>query len=80
MKSPVSRIVPKNVTRASLGFLNIHSVAKFQKIDGGTIKKTSGKNEKFEQSHSAEKKGKCHSVEKSGKGDPSVLKWLFISC
>ena len=31
-----------------------------------------GKNEKFGQSHSAEKK--------EGKGDPSALEWLFISC
>ena len=42
-------------------FLNIHSVAKYQKIDGGPFgatKKISEKNEKFEQSHSAEKWGK----------------------
>ena len=44
-----------------LGFLNIHSVAKYQKIDGGTlgvIKKISEKIEKFQQSHSAEKRRK----------------------
>ena len=45
----------------------------------GAIKKI-GKNEKFEQSHSAEKRGKSHSVEKFGNGDPSALEWLFISC
>ena len=35
-------------------FLNIHSVAKYQKLIGGTIKKNSEKN----QSHSAEKRRK----------------------
>ena len=61
--SLVSRIVPKNVKGGTLwDFLNIHSVAKYQKLMGGTIKK-SEKN----QSHSAEKKrGKSHSFEKSG--------------
>ena len=39
-KFPVSRIVPKNVKEATLwDFLNIHSVAKYQKLMGGTIKK-----------------------------------------
>ena len=33
---------------------------------GGTIKNISEKNEKLEQSHSAEKRGKSHIVEKSG--------------
>ena len=57
---PVSRIVPKNVKGGTLwDFLNIDSVAKYQKLmGGGTIKKISEKNEKCEQSHSAEKKGK----------------------
>ena len=47
--------MPKNVKGGILwDFLNIHSVTKYQKIDGGSNKKI-GKNEKFEQSHSAEK-------------------------
>ena len=39
---------------------NIHFNAKYQKIDAGPFgaKKNSEKNEKFEQSHSAEKSGK----------------------
>ena len=56
-----SRIVPKNVKGGTLwDFLKIHSVAKYQKIDGGSFGaiKKSEKNEKFEQSHSAEKRGK----------------------
>ena len=63
LKFPVSRIVPKNVKGGTLwDFLNIHSVAKYQKLMGGTIKKTS---EKI--SLTVPKKGgKCHSVEKSG--------------
>ena len=40
LKFPVSRIVPKNVKGGTLwDFLNIHSVAKYQKLMGGTIKK-----------------------------------------
>ena len=40
LKFPVSRIVPKNVKGGTLwDFLNIHSVAKYQKVMGGTIKK-----------------------------------------
>ena len=55
--------MPKNVKGRTLwDFLNIHSVAKYQKLMGGTIKKNSEKN----QSHSVEKRGKSHSVEKSG--------------
>ena len=54
-------------------FLNIHSVAKYQKKNyGGTLwsnKNIFEKNEKFEQSHSAQKRKKSHSVEKSGKRD-----------
>ena len=38
LKFPVSRIVPKNVKGGPFGvFLNIHSVAKYKKIDGGTL-------------------------------------------
>ena len=51
--------------------MNIHSVAKYQKLMGGTIKKISEKN----QSHSAEKRRK---VSVSKKVDPSALEWLFI--
>ena len=52
LKFPVSRIVPKNVKGGTLwDFLNIHSVAKYQKLMGET-KKISEKN----QSHSAEKR------------------------
>ena len=55
--------MPKNVKGGTLwDFLIIHSVAKCQKL----IIKKYGKNEKFEQSHSAEKRVKSHSVEKSG--------------
>ena len=74
LKFPVSRIVPKNVKGWMLwDFLNIHSVATYQKLMGGTIKKIS---EKI--SLTVPKKGgKSHSVEKSG---PSALEWLFISC
>ena len=35
LKSPVSHIAPKNVKGTLSAFLNIHSVAKYQKIDGG---------------------------------------------
>ena len=36
LKFPVSRIVPKNVKEGNLwDFLNIHSVAKYQKLMGG---------------------------------------------
>ena len=55
--------MPKNIKGGTLwNFLNIHPVAKYQKLMGGTIKKISEKN----QSHSAEKGGKSHIVEKSG--------------
>ena len=55
LKFPVSRIVPKNVKGGMLwDFLNIHSVAKYQKLMEGTIKENSEKN----QSHSAEKRRK----------------------
>ena len=40
MKFPVRHIVPKNVKEGTRwDFLNIHSVAKYQKLMGGTIKK-----------------------------------------
>ena len=50
LKSPVSRIVPKNVKWGT--FLNIHSVAKYQKIEGGPF----GDIKKFakKKSHKAE--------------------------
>ena len=53
-------------------FLNIHSVAKYQKIDGGTLwsNTKNRKNEKFEQSNSAEKRGKSRIVPKNVKGGP----------
>ena len=36
LKSPVCRIVPENLKEGTLwDFLNIHSVAKYQKIEGG---------------------------------------------
>ena len=55
--------MPKNRKRGTLwDFLSIHSVAKYQKLIGGTIKKYRKKN-----SSSVPKKGgKSHSVEKSG--------------
>ena len=55
----------------SLDFLNIHSVGKYQKIDGGTL--WSNKKMRNLKSHSAEKRGKSHSVEKRGKG--TLLLW-----
>ena len=62
LEFPVSRIVSKNVKGGTLwDFLNIHSVAKYQKLMGGTIKKI---REKI--SLTVPKKGgKSHSVEKS---------------
>ena len=67
MKSPVSRIVPKNVEGGTVwDFLNIHSVAKYPKIDEGTLwsnKKISEKNEKFEKSQ-CRKKGESLEVSK----------------
>ena len=62
MKFPVSRIVPKNVKGGTLwDFLNIHSVAKYQKLMGGTIKKIRKKSvsqcRKKEESLSVEKRG-----------------------
>ena len=73
LKFPVSRIVPKNVKRGTLwDFLNIHSVVKYQKLMGGTIKKVS---EKI--GLSAEKRRK---VSVSKKVDPSALEWLLNSC
>ena len=55
--------MPKNVKGGTLwDFLNIHSVAKYQKLIGGTIKKIRKKI-----SLTVPKKGgKSHSVEKSG--------------
>ena len=81
LKSPVSRIVPKNVKGGTLwNFLNIHSVAKYQKTDGGSNKKISEKNEKFRKKMRNLKKlivpkkgGKSHSVKKSGRG--TLLLW-----
>ena len=63
MKFPVSRIVPKNVKGGTLwDFLNIHSVAKYQKLMGGTIKK----NRKKISLTVPKKGGKSHGVEESG--------------
>ena len=54
--------MPKNVKGGTLwDFLNIHSVAKYQKLMGGTIKKIRKKI-----SLTVPKKGKSQSVEKSG--------------
>ena len=53
-------------------FLNIHSVAKYQKLMGGTIKKIRKKSV-----------SQCRKKEESlivSKMDPSALEWLFISC
>ena len=59
--------MPKNVKGGTLwDFLNIRSVANYQKNDGGlfgAIEKIR-ESEKFEQSHSAKKRGKSFSVEK----------------
>ena len=77
----MGRTVPKNVKGGTLwDFLNIHPVAKYQKIDGVSNKKISEKNEKFEHSHTAEKRGKVSQCQKKWKGGPSALEWLFISC
>ena len=65
--------MPKNVKGGTLwDFVNIHSVAKSQKIDGGPFGATTkklGKNGKYGQSHSAEKK--------EGKG--TLLLWNGFS-
>ena len=59
----VSRIVSKNIKGGTLwDFLNIHSVAKYPKLMGGTIKKNS---EKIRLTV-PKKGGKTHSVKKSG--------------
>ena len=50
--------MPKTVKGGTLRFFNNHSVANFQKNEGEPIavfEKFSGKNENFQQSHSAEK-------------------------
>ena len=87
LKSPVSRIVPKNVKWGGTlwNFLNVHFVAKYHKIDEGTLceknfpKKVSQcrKNseqlkfrKKFGQSHSAEKMGEVSKCKKKWKGGP----------
>ena len=57
--------MPKNVKRGTLwDFLKIHSVAKYQKLMGGTMKKISEKKSvsqcrKKEESLSVEKSGPC---------------------
>ena len=74
LKFPVSRIVPKNVKGGTLlDFLNIHSVAKYQKLMGGTIKKIGKKSV-------SQCRKKEESLTVSKKVDPSALEWLFISC
>ena len=56
--------MPKNVKGGALwDFLNIHSVAKYQKLMGGTIKKI---RKKINLTVPKKKRGKSHSVEKSG--------------
>ena len=57
-----SPIVPKNVKGDPLGFFNIHSVAKHQKIEGDPLKTLKN----FEKSLTKPKKGagKSHSAEK----------------
>ena len=57
LKFPVSRIVPKNVKGGTLwDFLNIHSVVKYQKLMGGTIKKSVSQCRKKEESLIVSKK------------------------
>ena len=61
-------------------FLNIHSVAKYQKIDGGSFgatKKIREKNEKFEQSHSAEKRGESLIVSRKVERGPFCFGMAF---
>ena len=62
LKSPVSRIVPKNVKGGPSGIFRTSILLQnIKKLNGGpygAIKKISEKNEKFEQSHSAGKRGK----------------------
>ena len=57
-----------------MGFFKLHSVANYQKIEGGPF----GDIEKVSKSHTTEKRGKSHSVEKSGKGDPSALEFFLF--
>ena len=54
-------------------FLNIHSVAKYQKLMGGHF----GAIKKFRKKM---RNWKSHSAEKRGTGDPSALEWFCISC
>ena len=54
-------------------FLNIHSVAKYQKLMRGTIKKVRKK-------IVSQCRKKEESLIVSKKVDPSALEWLFISC
>ena len=71
MKFPVSRIVPKNVKEGTLwDFLNIDSVAKYQNLMGGTIKKIRKKSV-------SQCRKKKESLIVSKKVDPSALEWLF---
>ena len=54
-------------------FLNIHSVAKYQKLMGGTIKK-------FRKKSVSHCRKNDESLIVSKKVDPSALEWRFISC
>ena len=68
-------MVPKNVKGATLwDFLNIHSVAKYQKLMGGTLKKN------WKKKSVSQCRKKEESLIVSEKVDPSALEWLFISC
>ena len=65
--------MPKNVKGGTLwDFLNIHSVAKYQKLMGGTIKKIGKKSV-------SQCRKKEESLIVSKKVDPSALEWLFTS-
>ena len=84
LKFLVSRIGPKNVKGRTLwDFLNILSVAKYQKLMGGIIKKFGKKIRNLNSLTVPKKGGKSHSVEKSGNAlylMLEALEWLFISC
>ena len=83
LKSPVSRIVPKNVKGGTFGIfwttILLQNIKKMMRGPCGAIKQILEKMRNLN-SLRVPKKRKSHSVEKSGKGDPSTLEWLFIPC
>ena len=65
--------MPKNVKGGPFGIFEHPSCCKISKIDGENNNKISGKNEKFEQSHSAEKRASLIVSKKVERG--TLLLW-----